>query len=195
LAAHKHEIRRCFHGQLKQLWETNDFLNSYRRHPDDNIDSRPIYNSEAWWGSNDSDKISLKDYIAVRFTENGYKFVPLVCEEFSLQCSLDILFLRRDMPGSAIQAGDIDNRVKTLIDTLRKPNHAQELKGNETPKVGEDPFFCLLQNDKLISQFSVETDRLLDEVCPEEADKRKAKVIITVELKPYSPTFFNMAFS
>jgi len=27
------------------------------------------------------------------------------------------------------------------------------------------------------------------------ADKRKAKVIVTVELKPYYPTYLNLAFS
>ena len=100
-----------------------------------------------------------------------------------------------DTPGSAIEAGDIDNRIKTLIDTLRKPQYANELRGNETPLDGEDPFFCLLEDDKLVSHFAVETDTLLDEIRPGDSDMRKAKVIVTVELRPYFPTFFNLAFS
>lgn len=106
-----------------------------------------------------------------------------------------MLFLRRDIPGSALQSGDIDNRVKTLIDALRKPTNANELRGNENPKDGETPFFCLLEDDKLISHFAVETDTLLDEIQPGDEDKRKARVVITVEIRPYVPTFFNLAFS
>jgi hypothetical protein len=108
---------------------------------------------------------------------------------------LDILFLRRDIPGSALEAGDIDNRVETIIDTLRKPKGAQELRGNENPLPTEDPFFCLLQDDKLVSGFSVETDTLLDEIVPGDEDKRMAKVVISVELRPYFPTYFNLAFA
>jgi len=196
LAPHKHDIRRCFHKQLKRLWEVNDFLSKYRRHPGDNsVDARPIYRSEAWFGHKEEDKIPLVDYIASKHNEHGYKFVPLVCEEFSLLCSLDILFLRRDIPGSAIEAGDIDNRIKTIIDALRKPANANELRGNEVPKDGETPFFCLLEDDKLVSHFSAETDTLLDEVTQDDADRSKARVIITVEIRPYFPTYFNLAFS
>ena len=103
--------------------------------------------------------------------------------------------MRRDAPGSAIQAGDVDNRIKTLIDALRKPENANELRGNEPPQDDEIPFYCLLEDDRLISSFSVETDRLLDELTNDDADKRLANVIITVELRPYFPTFFNLAFS
>ena len=195
LAAHKHKIRQCFHSQLKHLWELNLFLSTYRLDPHTNIDARPIHMSGAFLSGNESDKILLKEHTANQFRENNYRFVPLVCEEFSLLCSLNILFLRRDVPGSAIQAGDIDNRVKTIIDALRKPNNANELRGNEIPQDGEDPFFCLLQDDKLVSHFAVETDTLLDEIHPGDADTRKAHVIITVALRPYLPTFFNLGLS
>ena len=195
LAVHKHQIRQCFHKQLKTLWNQNRFLANYKRHPQDKIDSRPIYESAAYYGHDEKDKVPLVDYIASQFIENNYRFVPLVCEEFSLLCSLDILFLRRDIPGSALESGDIDNRVKTIIDTLRKPKGAQELRGNETPLPTEDPFFCLLQDDKLVSGFSVETDTLLDEIVPGEEDKRMAKVVVSVELRPYFPTYFNLAFA
>ena len=200
LAVHKHHIRRCFHKQLKHFWSQNDFLREYRIHPNDvkggiQVDTRPINISVAVLGHHQSEKVHLSEYISRKFRENGYRFCPLVCEDFSLQCYLDILFLRRDVPGSALQAGDIDNRVKTIIDALQKPRNGNELCGNETPNEGEDPFFCLLEEDKLLNQFSVETDTLLDPPTGELADKKKAKVIITVQLKPYFPTYFNMAFS
>ena len=195
LAIHKHKIRRVFHKQLKYLWTTNSFLKNYRRAVAGDIAARPVGIASAHFDYNDKDKIPLSEYIAGNFMENGYRFLPLICEEFSLLCSLDILFLRRGVPGTAIEGGDIDNRIKTLIDTLRKPKGAQELRGNETPQPDENPFFCLLQEDNLVSHFAVETDTLLDEPTENDADQRKARVIITVRIQPYEPTYFNLAFS
>lgn len=195
LAEHKHKIRREFHSQLKQLWSINSFLKNYRcrlKGPE----NKPIYYaSGAFVGSLPTEDIPFADYVASQHQEHGYKFVPLVRSEFSLLCSLDILLLRRDIPGTALQAGDIDNRVKTLIDALRKPANAAELRGNETPLAGEDPFYCLLEDDKLVSHFAVETDTLLDPPSSDEADRHRARAVITVELRPYFPTFFNLAFS
>ena len=59
----------------------------------------------------------------------------------------------------------------------------------------DDPFFCLLEDDKMVSHFSVETDTLLDSPTNEEADQRKAKLIITVELRPHYVTTFNLSFA
>jgi hypothetical protein len=105
------------------------------------------------------------------------------------------LFLRRDIPGSAIQAGDIDNRIKTLIDALRPPRSQNELVGEDaTPRSDEDPFICLLEDDRQVSHLSVETDTLLDPPTADEADQRKARIVITVELRPYYVSVFNMSF-
>lgn len=57
------------------------------------------------------------------------------------------------------------------------------------------PSFDLLQEDNLVSHFAVETDTLLDEPTENDADQRKARVIITVRIQPYEPTYFNLAFS
>ena len=192
LAVHKHQIRQCFHKQLKHLWSNHQYLKNYKR---DRVDNRPIHASGMYFATEEKDKVPLLDYVASNFVENSYRFVPLVCEEFSLLCSLDVLFMRRDIPGSALQAGDLDNRMKTLIDWLRKPKRGNEMRGNEIPQVGEDPFFCLLEDDKLVSQFSVETDMLLDADTDQPNDKSMVRLIITVELRPYLPTYFNLAFS
>ena len=69
---------------------------------------------------------------------------------------LDITMLRPEPPGKVIQSGDIDNRIKTLLDGLRMPKVEQELPN------GEIPFFCLLKDDNLITRISVNTDRLLE---------------------------------
>jgi hypothetical protein len=42
LAEHKHEIRRYFHGQLKQLWATNRFLKECVVDPKFHAHARPL---------------------------------------------------------------------------------------------------------------------------------------------------------
>jgi hypothetical protein len=197
IAEHKQSIRKVFHRQLKHLWATNKFLRERREDPKiKTVDHRPVGDGAAYWGSGDDEKIPLNEYIADLYRENGYRFVPLVREEVSLLCSLSILFLRRDIPGSVFSAGDLDNRIKTLIDCLRKPRSANELRGNETPSEGEDPFYCLLEDDKNVTALVVETDTLLDPPSGNsEADRRQVKIVITVELKPYDVTLFNLSFA
>ena len=82
-------------------------------------------------------------------------------EWFQVACALDILFLRRDGPGSLVKSGgDIDNRLKVLFDALRMPQTCDEVCG-DSPALDEDPFFSLLEDDKLITKVQVETNWLL----------------------------------
>ena len=124
LAAHKQRIRKDFHGQLKQLWQSNKFLKEHRVNKNQ-IRMRPgqipPMVGVSFLGVLSRETTPLDEYVASNFQRDGYRFVPLVFEDFSLLCSLDILFLRRDFPLGVISAGDLDNRVKTLIDTLRMP--------------------------------------------------------------------------
>ena len=198
LAVHKHLIRRRFHKQLKHLWATDRFLSQYRISPNNpNIGEarRAAADSMfAMWAPCEDEEKPLVDVVASRHTAFGYQFVPLVTEYFDLLCSLHILFLRHDVPGSAIQAGDIDNRIKTLIDALRVPqNQAELVEDDACPREDENPFYCLLQDDNQVSGFSVETDTLLD---PPNGygDDRKVKIVVTVELRPYYATQFNLSF-
>jgi hypothetical protein len=200
MAMHKQKIRKDFHGQLKRLWQINKFLNE---HTVDTalwasksaIPAYQVGNPGFWSGGPVPERLPLSEAIANMHRENGYRFVPLVREEFGLSCSLDILFLRRDFPAGVISAGDLDNRIKTLIDTLRKPHSANELRGNEVPGAGEDPFFCLLEDDDLVTALSVETDALLDPPNNGDAGQSQVKLIISVELKPSHVTMFNLSFA
>lgn len=197
LAEHKQNIRKAFHRQLKFLWQTNKFLREHKIHPasfkNPNWDRIP--DSGAFFGAG-KEAMPMAEVIANNYRENRYRFVPLVRADISLICSLNILFLRRDIPGSVVSAGDLDNRLKTLIDALRRPQSANELRGNETPDVGEDPFYVLLEDDRLITQLSVETDTLLDPPAGlGERDRRQVRLIITVDLKPYDITMFNLSFA
>lgn len=198
LASHKHAIRREFHKQLKYLWRIDPFLSKYRIDPaNPNIgeNPQPAANSMfGMWASEESREKPLVDIVSGRHERFGYRFVPLVTRYFRLLCSLHILFLRHDIPGSVIQAGDIDNRIKTLIDALRLPKERNELVGTDTtPSEGEDPFFCLLEDDNQVSGFAVETDTLL-EAADEVVDERRVKIVVTVQLRPYYATPFNLSF-
>lgn len=197
MADHKHKIRKVFHRQLKRLWETNKLLSGHMVHPTDGTTGRSAPKDAAQRENiGRFDSLPLMEAVANQYRENDYRFVPLVREDISVLCSLKILFLRRDIPGRVISAGDLDNRIKTLIDALRRPKSGSELKGNETPGEGEDPFFVLLEDDDLVSELVVETDELLDPPTGDkEADMRHVRLVVTVEIRPYNVTMFNLAFS
>ena len=125
-----------------------------------------------------------------------YKFVSLVRKELKLSCSLDILFLRNGSFSKS--AGDIDNRIKALIDSLRRPNEG-ELKGEDsTPKADEDPFYCLLEDDKLIGSYAVKANTLLDIPRADNkvgnANKRLVELVVMVEIRPSIHTPLNSNF-
>jgi len=90
---------------------------------------------------------------------DGITFIPAVYAGLCLIARLDILFLRPEDPGKVVtQGGDLDNRIKTLFDGLRVPKHDELPKNIAT---STDPVWCLLEDDALVTEFSVRTDRLL----------------------------------
>jgi hypothetical protein len=56
------------------------------------------------------------------------------------------------------QGGDLDGRIKTLFDALKMPDPKNEYKGL-TPTA--DPLYVALEDDALISDFSLKSGRLL----------------------------------
>ena len=106
--------------------------------------------------------------------------LPLITERLALACSLDILFLRRDEPGKIIQSGgDIDNRIKVLFDALRIPRDCNEVAGF-SPDADEDPLYCLLEDDTLINEVRVNTDRLL---LPMEDGESENDVMLVIHVR------------
>ena len=148
----KHSIRRHLHEQMKRLWEIHPALHYYGDKTveiDDN-------------GDRVEPPSPFLDVLAKRYEKSGIGFIPLMTEANGLVCSLNILFLRPEKPGSIRDsAGDIDNRIKTLIDALRIPADASEMKRREGDDPEPNPMYCLLQDDALITSLKVETDRLL----------------------------------
>lgn len=74
------------------------------------------------------------------------------------------------------------------------PNSPNQMQGSESALDGEDPFFCLLEDDDQVSHLAVESDTLLDPPTDDGADIGKARVIITAEIRPYLITFDGVSF-
>ena len=125
------------------------------------------------------------EHIADDHQRCGGRFVPLISKRGGFTCALDILFLRRDNPGYVISSGgDIDNRIKVLFDGLRMPSVVTELGGLPLD-VDENPFYCLLEDDNLITQVSVTTDRLLT---PQDSDERLHDVFLIIHVTVVNPS-------
>ena len=97
----KHELRKTFHEQFKVLWKQIPLSDNL-----DLLENPP-----------------KKNRISIITDFDDYQFAPLVCERLHLICELDLVILHPEAPGSVVtQGGDIDNRLKTLFDSLRMPN-------------------------------------------------------------------------
>ena len=179
----KHDIRRTFHLQLKRLWEITPFLNTGARS-----------GSSALITEESEGPIDLaRETLAAKYGQDPWGFVPLVTAQLNLICALDILMLRPHAPGDVISAGDLDNRLKTLFDALRIPVPNERYSGR-SPADDEKPYFyCLLEDDKLVTKVSVETDQLLEFVSSG-ANPDDVRLVITVRLRPYEMTLDNMQF-
>jgi hypothetical protein len=193
-AGEKHKLRKVFHPQLRRLWEINPHLDILartrqltpwtQRHP--GVDLQTFRTNEEF-------RRAGVEAISYDWERAGYNFVPLVTNEFCLRCSLDILFLRPEEPRYLMNCGDLDARLKTVFDSLRIPANLSEA-GGTGPGEDETPFFCLLADDKLISEVSVTSDQLL--VLPKERSMKPNDVflVIHVKLKPTHREGINWVF-
>ncbi len=164
---HKQELRRFFHKQLKMLWSQEPLSTSQVLIPNQ---QNPI----------EATKVQI----------GNFTFVPLVTQRLYLFSELDVLFLRPGPRGSIIQSGgDIDNRLKTLLDSLRVPKSNQELPPNDNPLNDESPFFCLLEDDALVTSVSVSADQYL-----EVSNQEEALVVIKVRIKKSRDIWNNSDF-
>jgi hypothetical protein len=118
-----------------------------------------------------------------KWARAGFQFVPLVTEDYGqLRCNLDVLLLRpEDQEKKYIYSqGDIDAQLKTLFDALRIPDHLKEI-GTSTMEPDEQPMFCLLSDDRLISEVSVACDRLL--MLPQHKTVEATDAFVTIHVK------------
>jgi hypothetical protein len=137
--------------------------------------------------------LSMRDHLAENHRVGNYRFVPIVTEELSLWCGIDILFLRPGQAGTIFSSGDVDNRIKTVLDALKVPK-PQDI-GSASPLQNEEPFFCLLEDDGLVAQFSVETDEMLEHVKGGIPSDKDARIIMTVTVRPMVVNWGNLGFA
>jgi hypothetical protein len=118
----------------------------------------------------------------------GFDFVPLICDELKLLAEIEMTLLRATSPGALLrQGGDLDNQLKTLFDALRCPQRVEELAPRDAPMAGEEPFFCLLDDDERISDLRVSTDRYLAPT-----DPKAVHVSIFVRTRPAHTIYANL---
>jgi hypothetical protein len=100
------------------------------------------------------------------------------------------MHVNHDLASIVNNAGDLDNRIKTLLDALRIPANLQEIQGHMPPKITE--YCCLLENDILVSALRIETVR--HTAVPAGADVNHVRLNIMVRLEPLFDAFVNEPF-
>lgn len=161
----KSELRSAFHSQLQILWQQEPLVDISKY-----IDSEYVPN-DCYLGEQ----------------RGRTTFYPIVSQKIWTIAELDILMLRPGNPGSIwVGGGDIDNRLKTLFDSLKVPEPGSQHFHDQ------DRIFCLLQDDKLITRVSVETDRLLD---PDLTRKNEVLLIVQVHVLASSGRNCNVAIT
>ena len=163
----KHAVRRHLHPQLKHLFTYPPLSHRVNTMLDEVQTLRP----------------SIIERLG------PFRFAPLVSSKYDLVAAIELLFLRPEPPGRLItQGGDIDNRLKTLFDALRMPRVEAEIPNGDLPRSDEDPFFCLLQDDALITEIDVKTDVLLEPT----ALPADVHLVLRVRTECVNATFNNM---
>lgn len=167
---HKHQLRKVFHKQLKLLWA-----------------QPPLSEHKAFL------EPRREGYYCLLRQVGSCMFVPLVTSEMDLVAELSIIMLRPEMPGQLItQGGDMDNRMKTLFDALTMPRHENALQRNgEIKSDQEQLFFCLLEDDNLITSVSIKTEQMLKP----DTDASTVDVLIRVNTRATRLTIDNSGFS
>ena len=167
-ADHKWHIRKVLHPQLRELWEHEPLLSSRNF-----LLAEPAHPNKA-------NNYRKRGEIA---------FVPLVTEALKLNAWISVLLFRHKPRGHLIgPTGDADNQLKTLIDALRMPTSSQKIDKAILPEL-PSPFFCLLEDDALVTKVSLETEHWLTPTSPE-----NTLAIIEVTINKTFTTFDNLAF-
>ena len=186
----KWEIRKQIHPQLNELWSTNPTLKQVRRGrriPKDGYFQLEAHHSLPQAELHSPIRENEIDLCAP-VVRGGRQFWPLIRESYALTCALRILFLRAEEPGRIYQGGDIDNRLKTLLDALAVPRDDTHVIADASL---DDPIYCLLEDDALIIGLDIATHRLL---APKSVSKHEVKLIIEVDVRVSQSRIYNHPF-
>jgi hypothetical protein len=167
-SSHKWEIRRALHPQLRRLWQEAPLSSAAPA-----LLAHPPRAGEP----------------SVIVEKGGLLFAPVVSSRLDLYAEVSVLLLRQQARGALItDGGDLDNRLKTLLDGLRVPHGALEGRAELPAEPDPSPMFCVLEDDALVSKVAVESERLLRPAAPDEV-----VAVIHVHVKKTRLTPLNMA--
>ncbi|MHA1550255.1 MAG: hypothetical protein ACTSXV_02245 [Alphaproteobacteria bacterium] len=114
----------------------------------------------------------------------GIDFISLISPELNLLAELDVQILHPELLGTP--RADIDNRIKTLLDALRRPQDVHEVPdGAQT----SGQIYTLLDDDHLVTKLSVNTSHWLAAKNPDDL-----LIIITVNIRASRGTLENLDF-
>lgn len=161
----KHALRQHFHAQLKKLWKQEPL-------------ARSDLNAFVMAPSAGASTICIEDDLS---------FVVLVNAKNQMVAELEVLLIRPEKPGTIVaNGGDIDNRLKTLLDALRMPSKSELPKDFRTTT--DSPLYCLLEDDRLITRVDVRTAQLLEPI----SDQTEVILVINVATKFIDLTYLNI---
>lgn len=164
---HKWAIRRALHPQLETLWAQHPALREHRSW----LDVPPV-----------------PGQTSVMVERSGTWFAPLVTSRLNLYAEVSVLLFRHQPRGAVLsEGGDVDNRLKTLIDGLRLPHARQEIRDESTGGPLPSPFYCLLEDDSLVTKASLESEQMLRPGKPDEV-----LAILTVVVRKFQVTYDNL---
>jgi hypothetical protein len=98
-------------------------------------------------------------------------------------------FSSKEPPGKVYQGGDIDGRMKTLVDALTMPRHVEQVLDNTSSQL--QPIYCLLEEDSLVSGLEIESERLLGD---QDSLKDWVRLMIEVDVRVRQATIYNQSF-
>ncbi len=155
---HKHDLRRHFHCQLKNYMSN---------------ESRSALVEE------------IRSQLEIR--RGPFRFIPIISDRIYMAAQLNIFILKPGPKGSIVTlGGDLDNRLKTLLDSLKVPE-GNALPPRVSPGPDEDPFYCLLEDDSLITGLSISTDQFL------EPNIGHSEVVLTIKVVGEETESFHVA--
>jgi hypothetical protein len=188
----KWNIRRAFHPQLAEACQIHPALRTIMEHGTHVPAPGQIMFLTQYHHSDPMDRSPPRAdpgsrNLCAPIQVGDRTFVPIVRESLALGCDIKILFLRREDPGALVmQGGDLDNRLKTLFDALRVPTEAELV---EDPTL-DNPIYCLLESDTLITGLSIKTDRLLTGA---NKSPHEAHLVVEADIRVLQAKLYNLS--
>ncbi|HKQ44054.1 MAG TPA: hypothetical protein VJS47_01550 [Rhizomicrobium sp.] len=186
----KWEIRKQFAPQLAEFWRLSPsmkMLEAMRYLPTEGF-KLTAERHHSFSPNKDPLPPTMYDHIdlCAPVARGSKTFLPIVRDSLALQCGLKILFMRQEEPGRIYQGGDMDNRLKTLLDALSVPTLEQVVEDDQP-----SPVHCLLEDDRLVTRLDVDTQRLLS---APGASCHEVNLVIEVDIRVTQPRTYNHIF-